>query len=109
MATMEVDMNISNSIDSGRFVRDWFATATERRELLALEDRMLRDVGLTQADVAYLVDHPALKAPSVPPHTLVRPSDIDPAAIRAYVEQAHVLRSQAYGRMFRAIWRWLRS
>jgi uncharacterized protein YjiS (DUF1127 family) len=106
---MEVDMSISNSIDFGGFVRDWFQSATERRELLALEDRMLRDVGLTQADVEYLVHRPVLRLPAVPPQTVVRPSDIDPEAIRAYVEQAHVLRAQAYGRMFRAIWRWLRA
>ena len=102
-------MSISNSIDFGGFLRDWFRTATERRELLALEDRMLRDVGLTQADVEYLVQRPVLRLPSVPPHTVVRPSDVDPAAIRAYVDQAHVLRAQAYGKMFRAISRWLRS
>lgn len=102
-------MSISNSMDFGGFVRDWFQTATERRELLALEGRMLRDVGLTHADVDYLVNRPVLRLPSVPPHTVVRPSDIDPAVIRAYVEQAHVLRAQAYGKLFRAIWRWLRA
>jgi uncharacterized protein YjiS (DUF1127 family) len=107
MATMEVDMNVSNSMDFGGFVRDWFATATERRELLALEDRMLRDVGLTQADVQYLVDHPRRASPSLPPHTVDR--SVDPAMIQAYVHRAHVLRAQAYGRMFRSIWRWLRS
>jgi uncharacterized protein YjiS (DUF1127 family) len=106
---MEIEMNISNSIASGGFVRGWFATATERRELLALEDRMLRDVGLTQADVGYLVDRPAPRGPSGPPQTVVRPSGIDPAVMQAYVDRAHVLRARAFGKMFGAIWRWLRS
>jgi uncharacterized protein YjiS (DUF1127 family) len=70
---MEVDMNVSNSIDFGGLVREWFATATERRELLALDDRMLRDVGLTQADVQYLAEHPRRPAWSLlPPHTVDR-------------------------------------
>jgi uncharacterized protein YjiS (DUF1127 family) len=37
-------------------VRDWLMTATERRELLAMDDRASRDIDLTKADVVYLVN-----------------------------------------------------
>ncbi len=102
-------MSVSNSMDFGAFVREWFATATERRELLALEDRMLRDAGLTHADVHYLVEQPSLQVWPTEPHTLVRLSDVDPAVMQAYVDRAHALRAQAIGDVFRGIWRWLRA
>ena len=33
----------------------WFARMRERRQLHALDDRMLKDIGLTRADVEYEV------------------------------------------------------
>jgi uncharacterized protein YjiS (DUF1127 family) len=90
-------------------VRDWFMTATERRELLAMDDRARRDIGLTKADVEYLVNRPSLKAPGTPPRVMVRPSDVDPAAFRAYRARAHELRAQVIGDAFRTLWRWLRA
>lgn len=87
---------------------DWLATASERHELLAMDDQMRRDIGLTKVDVEYLVDRPSLKAPGTPPQTLVRPSDVGPAATRTYIDRAHQLRAQAIGDSVHALWRWLR-
>jgi uncharacterized protein YjiS (DUF1127 family) len=90
-------------------VHDWLMTATERRELLAMDDRARRDIGLTKADVEYLVNRPSLKVAATPLQTMVRPSDVDPAAIRAYIDRAHELRALAIRASFRTLWRWPRA
>jgi uncharacterized protein YjiS (DUF1127 family) len=50
-------MTFSDSIDIGAMVRDWFQNAHDRRELLAMDDRMLRDIGLTRADAQGLAEN----------------------------------------------------
>lgn len=104
-------MNVSNSIDIGAVVREWFQTAREKRELLAMEDRMLRDIGLTRADAQHLVEKPMPRLPAALHAGAERigPSDVDPAMIRACIDRAHVLRARAFGESFRALLRWFRG
>ena len=39
-------------------VREWRRRARERGELAALDDRMLRDIGLSRADAEFLINKP---------------------------------------------------
>ena len=39
-------------------VQTWFARAHERRMLLQLDERMLKDIGVTRADVAHEASKP---------------------------------------------------
>ena len=39
-------------------VREWLRRSRERAQLAALDDRMLRDIGLTQADREFLANKP---------------------------------------------------
>ena len=39
-------------------LREWRRRIREREELAALDDRMLRDIGLTRADARYLISKP---------------------------------------------------
>jgi uncharacterized protein YjiS (DUF1127 family) len=39
-------------------VRSWYQAATEKRELLAMDDRMLRDIGITRVDADRLANQP---------------------------------------------------
>lgn len=101
-------MRISNPMAPLIDVNGWFKAATERRELLAMDDRMLRDIGITRTDAVRIVDeHPsrliALRKPSPP-----RLEPLDRAVINAHIARAHRLRNEAYRRAFAALWRWLR-
>ena len=48
--------------DAGRHVvatlREWHRRSRERAELAALDDRTLKDIGLTRADAEFLADKP---------------------------------------------------
>jgi len=48
--------------DAGRHVvailREWRRRSRERAELAALDDRSLKDIGLTRADVEFLANKP---------------------------------------------------
>ncbi len=39
-------------------LRDWSRRSRERAELAALDDRMLKDIGLTRADAEFLSNKP---------------------------------------------------
>jgi uncharacterized protein YjiS (DUF1127 family) len=39
-------------------VREWRRRVRERGQLAALDDRMLKDIGLTRADAEFLVNRP---------------------------------------------------
>ena len=39
-------------------VREWHRRARERAELAALDDRTLKDIGLTRADAAFISNKP---------------------------------------------------
>ena len=45
-----------------RLVREWRRRARSRAELAALDDRMLRDIGLTRADVWFEIAKPFWRA-----------------------------------------------
>ena len=42
-------------------VREWRRRSRERAELVALDDRMLRDIGLTQGEAEFLANKPFWK------------------------------------------------
>ena len=101
-------MRISNPVTPVIDVHGWFQAATERRELLAMDDRMLRNIGITRVDAERIADeHPlrliALRKPSPP-----RLEPLDRAVIDAHIARAHHLRNEAYRRAFAALWQWLR-
>lgn len=89
-------------------VKGWYQTATERRELLAMDDRMLRDVGLTRID--------ALQIAERRPARVVRSGPSGPSGCAlisleqrdAHIERAHRLRQEAIRNAFAALFRWLR-
>ena len=88
-------------------VRGWFQAATERRELLAMDDRMLRDVGISRADAQRIAETPyrlvksGPAAPQLPP-----PAPIDRATVDAAIARAHRLRSKAMRDAFLSLVRW---
>jgi uncharacterized protein YjiS (DUF1127 family) len=90
-------------------VRSWYQAATEKRELLAMDDRMLRDIGITRVDADRLANQP------LPPIVRIErrpPSDplrIDAAMIEAHVAQANRLRDDTIRRSLFAAARRLRS
>ena len=42
----------------GGTIRLWLRRRRQRRELLRLDDRMLRDIGLTRGDAEFLINKP---------------------------------------------------
>jgi uncharacterized protein YjiS (DUF1127 family) len=104
-------MNISNSIDVRATVHDWFQNARERRELLAMDDRMLRDIGITRADARRLAEDKPRRLTIVPRPAPEQggPPSVDPALIQDYIHRAHVLRARAMGDLLRSIGRWFRG
>jgi uncharacterized protein YjiS (DUF1127 family) len=100
-------MSLSNPFNPVIDVRGWFRAATERRELLAMDDRMLRDVGLTRVDARRIADERRpFHVPTFPPGNHSVP--IERAVIDAHIARAHRLRSDAIRRAFVALFRSLR-
>jgi len=100
-------MRISNPMTPFIDVHGWFQAATERRELLAMDDRMLRDVGITRTDAERIAETPyrsAQRPPAAPAHPVI----IDRAVVEAAVARAHRLRNEAFRRAFFDVLRWLR-
>jgi uncharacterized protein YjiS (DUF1127 family) len=87
-------------------VQGWYQAAAERRELLAMDDRMLRDIGISRADAEQIAEHgyhpeePAL-AKTAP----VRPDQVDRAVVDAAIARAHRMRNEAIGQAFAGLWR----
>lgn len=100
-------MSLLNLNDSLIDVGGWYRAATERRELLAMDDRMLRDMGINRLDVDRIVrggPAPVEIAPLQP----TAPAAISPALRDAYIARAHRLRNQAFRDAFLALLRWLK-
>lgn len=90
-------------------VEAWYRAATERRELLAMDDRMLRDVGLTSVDVQRLVTaRQRARAAKPKPRGPSRPEPIPTEVRAAHVARAHRLRNEALRAAFVALFRWLK-
>src|SRR5262245_41728148 len=89
----EAEMRIFNPTAMIIDVHDWYQRATERRELLAMDDRMLRDIGITRVD-AERAAREQLPARIVPLRWAMRPrkEPIPRALIEAHVNRAHRLR-----------------
>jgi uncharacterized protein YjiS (DUF1127 family) len=98
-------MSNPNLMDIGGFVRDWYRNATERRELLALEDRGLRDIGITRAEAIAEASRPLWRRR--PAAVAPVPLRVDPEAIRRHVDRAHALRAKAMGDLARRVMHWL--
>jgi uncharacterized protein YjiS (DUF1127 family) len=119
LETMEVQMSIPNLIDIGDVIHHWYQSAREKRELLAMDDRMLRDIGISRADAVRIAETPTRKLSRTSPKadaahqgwTLVEfgPSMVDPAVIQAHIRRADMLRAQAMADMARKAFRWLRG
>lgn len=97
-------MRKSNPIEIVDIVRNWYREATERRELLAMDDRMLRDVGITRLDAVAAARRPLWRR-----HTDKAPVrlKVDPETIQRHVEEARELRIRAMAGCARSAWRWL--
>lgn len=99
-------MSFSNLIDIGGVVRDWYRNATERRELLAMEDRGLRDIGITRADAIMAASRPLWRRRAVAAPTAA-PLRVDPELVKCHVERAHALRARAMAGWVRTAVRWM--
>ena len=87
-------MRIFNPNDIVIDVASWYQAATERRELLAMDDRMLRDVGITRVDAVRLAGQPLPRIVRLRPPS--GPLRLDPATIDAHIARAHRLREEAF-------------
>ena len=96
-------MSTPNLMDIGGAVRDWYRKAAERRELLALEDRALRDIGITRVDAVAAASRQLWRRRSVAPAPLL----VDPDVICRHIERAHDLRAKAMADFARRTLRWL--
>jgi uncharacterized protein YjiS (DUF1127 family) len=91
-------------------VHDWYQRAIERRELLAMDDRMLRDIGITRVDAVRAANErpPATRVVSMPWAIRPRKAPIPRELIEGYVARAHRLRNEAIREAFVTLFRWLR-
>jgi uncharacterized protein YjiS (DUF1127 family) len=102
-------MRISNPTTPFIDVHGWFQAATERRELLAMDDRMLRDIGITRVDAARIAETPFRLVKSAPVEAKPAPPlQIDRAKVDAAIARAHQLRNKAIRDAFASLFRLLR-
>src|SRR5690349_9964948 len=102
-------MSLFNPNDPIIDVRSWYRAATEKRELLAMDDRMLRDIGITRVDAQRIARQPMprlVKRPSRPPSP---PGPISPELRAAYIAGANRLRDEAIRGTFVALFAALRG
>jgi uncharacterized protein YjiS (DUF1127 family) len=104
----ESDMRIFNPTDVIIDVHGWFRAATERRELLAMDDRMLRDMGITRVDAVRIANEPRPHIVAVRRTPPEHPVPIDRAVIEAHMARAQRLRSEAFANAFATLLRRLR-
>lgn len=81
-------------------VGSWYRAATEKRELLAMDDRMLRDVGLTRIDALQIANRRSARVLKFEPRWPSPPEAIPPELRAAVVARAHQLRNKAIRRAF---------
>ncbi len=100
-------MSNSNLIDIRNIVQDWYRDAVERRELLAMEDRALRDIGITRVDAIAAATSRRRRAAAARHPAPPAPLRVDPETIQRHIENARVLRARAMADFARAAMRWL--
>jgi uncharacterized protein YjiS (DUF1127 family) len=89
-------------------VRSWYRAATEKRELLAMDDRMLRDVGLTRVDAVRIANQRSPRVTRFEPRGPSHPGPIDPKLVDAHIARAHRLREDTIRTAFATLFRWLK-
>jgi uncharacterized protein YjiS (DUF1127 family) len=102
-------MRFSNPAAAIIDVQGWFQAASERRELLAMDDRMLRDIGISRADAQRIAEAPLRlveSVPDAPKPDVQAPLLIDRAAVEAAIARAHRLRNKAMRDAFSSLVRW---
>jgi uncharacterized protein YjiS (DUF1127 family) len=57
-ASTPQDLGASGAVAFTGVIREWRQRARSRRELLALDDHMLKDIGITRVDALYEVAKP---------------------------------------------------
>ena len=78
-ALLDIALALSPAgLASARRLRDAFAARRAARDLAALDDRLLRDIGLDRSDVQRLLARPAPLADEAGPESLIRRSDGSP-------------------------------
>ena len=105
-------MSLFNSNEPILDVRGWYRAATEKRELLAMDDRGLRDIGITRADALRIAKQRPARVlafrPPEPPHS----GPISPELLAAHIARAHRLRDEAirhaFSALFAAVSAWMR-
>jgi uncharacterized protein YjiS (DUF1127 family) len=101
-------MRFSNPITPLIDVHGWFRAAIERRELLAMDDRMLRDIGMTRTDAKRIAETPYQSEGGGSPAPW-HPVIIDRDVIDAHIARAHRLRNAALRDAFLGLLRRLRT
>ena len=89
-------------------VRAWYRAATEKRELLAMDDRMLRDIGITRVDAVRIATQRPVRIIKDPPRWPSHKGPIPPERRAAHIARAHRLRNEAIRDAFVALYRWLK-
>lgn len=102
-------MRIFNPSDIIIDVRGWYQAATERRELLALDDRMLHDIGITRVDVERAISERPARIVRLRSAMRPRKEAVSRAVVDAHIARAHRLRDEAFRQAFLAVGRWLRG
>jgi uncharacterized protein YjiS (DUF1127 family) len=95
-------MSNSNLVDIGSIVSNWYGNAVERRELLAMDDRMLRDIGVSRAEAIEAAKQPLWRR-----RAPVEPLKVDPDMVQRHIARAHALRARAMADAARTVLRWL--
>lgn len=89
-------------------VRAWYRAATEKRELLAMDDRMLRDIGITRVDAVRIARQRPARIVRHRPQWPSHGGPISPELRDAHIARAHRLRNEAIRDAFAALYRWLK-
>jgi uncharacterized protein YjiS (DUF1127 family) len=101
-------MRIFNPNDIIIDVRAWYQAATERRELLAMDDRMLRDIGITRIDAVRASREPMGRVVSLRWAMRPRKQAIPRIVVDAHIARAHRLREEAIRKAIFGAGHWLR-
>jgi uncharacterized protein YjiS (DUF1127 family) len=102
-------MRIFNPNDIIIDVRAWYQAATERRELLAMDDRMLRDIGITRIDAVRAAREPMGRVVSLRWAMRPRKQAIPRTLIDAHIARAHRLHDETIRNTILGVGRWLRD
>ena len=90
-------------------VRAWYRDAVEKRELLAMDDRMLRDIGLTRVDATRIASERSANVLRFVRRWPSHRGPISPGERAGYISRANRLRDKAVRDAFVALFRWLKA